>query len=66
MKNKSVETNLRFENGKPYIEVICNGYVSKNFVTVDQAEKVANVLLEWVASVKKKSLIIFIGNKEAE
>lgn len=64
-KEKIVETNLRFEDGKPYIETICDGYITKTFSTVNQAEKTANILLNWVASVKKKSLIIVIDNEEA-
>lgn len=59
-----VKTNLKFENGKPYIEVVCGEYVAKNFLTIKQAKEVSEILLKWVAKEEKEPILMIARYEE--
>lgn len=59
-----MNTHLKFENGKPYIETVFSDCVAKSFLTIQQAKELSETLLKWVAKEEDKPIIMIIGYEE--
>lgn len=57
---------LEFENNKPYIKAVIGSKSEVQEFTLEQAEQMGKILLEWVARENKKTMLIIAGQKFME
>ncbi|GEM_PF-2986181 len=58
--------NFRLKHGEAIFEVEIDGKKEEEYVTVEQAEKLALMLLEWICFKTKEPKVVIAGTKYIE
>lgn len=58
--------NFRLKKGEALFESEYKGVKEERYITVEQAEQLAEMLLEWVCFKRKETKIVIAGSKYSE